>query len=409
MARNAPENENDAAGSTDSTLKKTDARGKDGKKGERRVTKEAYNFPKCSLEECVRVAQAIEEKNAGKLIPAGELVKLVGFHQANDWRFLDLLRSANMFGVIDGVGETATVALTKIGEDIVAPSSSDQRRQALRKAFETVEVFKGVADYYAGKKIPEDEYFSNTLVREFHIPRERVEKFIDVFTKSLNYLTSFGDAPFTVQKEQKGEKSVRLSAPTAAPSHGVLLKDRQREFLDTCFVLMPFGGWYDTYYKDVYCGAIKAAGFEPFRADDLFHSGSVMEQIWEQICDSKVLLAEVTGKNANVFYELGLAHSRGQPVVILTGNLDDVPFDLRHLRVVVYDVRDPAWAEKVRASVTTHLRNAKIDPARSIPQPFRAIAAAANNDDEHQTTSHPLPTKEMEIKDLTQQVASTGA
>lgn len=114
---------------------------------------------------------------------------------------------------------------------------------------------------------------------------------------------------------------------------------------------MPFGGWYDRYYEELYKPAIKEAGFEPVRADDLFHTGSVMEQIWEQVNKAKVLLAELTGKNANVFYELGLSHARGKPVVFVAGTIDDVPFDLRHLRVITYEVRDPAWGKKLREDI----------------------------------------------------------
>lgn len=124
--------------------------------------------------------------------------------------------------------------------------------------------------------------------------------------------------------------------------------------------------------------AIKYAGFEPVRADGLFSIGSVMEQIWEQIRKAKVLLADLTGKNPNVFYELGLSHARRKPVVFVSGNLEDVPFDLRHLRVVIYEVREPNWDEKLRKHITIYLKNAKTDPAKSIPQPFRDV----ENDDE---------------------------
>ena len=144
-----------------------------------------------------------------------------------------------------------------------------------------------------------------------------------------------------------------------------------REFLDTCFVMMPFGHWYDVYYREVYIPAIKEAGFEPVRADELFSSGSVVEQIWEQIEKAKVLLADLTGKNANVFYELGLAHARGKPVIFTSGVLEDVPFDLRHLRVIIYEVHDPGWGFKLKTLITAYLKSAKQDPARSIPQPFR--------------------------------------
>ena len=47
--------------------------------------------------------------------------------------------------------------------------------------------------------------------------------------------------------------------------------------------MMPFGDWFDKYYQEIYIPAIKEAGFEPIRADELFSSGSVVEQVWEQI------------------------------------------------------------------------------------------------------------------------------
>jgi hypothetical protein len=207
---------------------------------------------------------------------------------------------------VQGSGSTATIELTPLSQDIVAPSSPTQRQKALLEAFNRVDVFKNVASFYSGKRIPEDEFFGNTLVRDFAVPRERVPTFIEVFTANLAYLKAFAanaeGAPVVSATTipSTGEASI---ASVSSDADGV------REFLDTCFVLMPFGEWFDRYYKDIYVPAIKEAGFEPLRADSLFNSGSVIEQIWQQIRKAKVLLADLTGRNPNVFYELGLAHA----------------------------------------------------------------------------------------------------
>jgi hypothetical protein len=341
----------------------------------RKKVRTVWTFPQNTLEEAIRLLQVIEEKNAGKPIKSEDLSKIIGY-KVNDWRFLNVLVSANKYGILDGSGTTATVSLTTIGADIVAPSSPAQRQKALLVAFNKVDQFKRVAEFYAGKHIPEDEYFGNTLVREFEVPRERVEAFIRVFTANLDYLKAFaavdgkkiltfGGAKINGQATQQTAES-----PQDMESAGV------RQFLDTCFVLMPFGNWFDRYYNEIYVPAIKDAGFEPIRADGLFSTGSVMEQIWEQIRKSKVLLADLTGKNPNVFYELGLSHARRKPVVFVSGDLEDVPFDLRHLRVVIYEVREPKWDEKLRKHITAYLKNAKTDPAKSIPQPFRDTQGA---------------------------------
>jgi len=87
-------------------------------------------------------------------------------------------------------------------------------------------------------------------------------------------------------KESKPEDKTALSESTRLRKPGV------REFLDTCFIIMPFGDWQDRYFKEIYVPATKEAGYEPVRADGLFSTGTVIEQIWEQIGKAKVLLAE---------------------------------------------------------------------------------------------------------------------
>ena len=331
----------------------------------------AWIFPKNSLEDALKIARAIEDKNAGNPMKASDIVKAVGFNQKNDWRFLDLLRSANQYGLVNGTGQNATVELAQIGEDVVAPSSASQRQQALLAAFRNVDVFRAVESFYGGKKIPEDEFFDNTVVRDFEVPRDRVKVFREVFTANLRFLNMFNARGTSQLDSAKSEDAEPASIDK--PSHAAASTTRVREFLDTCFMMMPFGNWFDRYYRDVYVPAIKEAGFEPVRGDELFSTGSVVEQIWEQVQKSTVLLADLSDKNANVFYELGLAHAAGKPVVLTAPKIEDVPFDLRHLRVIVYDIREPNWAEKLAKSVTEFLKNAKADPAKSIPQPFREL------------------------------------
>lgn len=316
----------------------------------------------------------MEEQNAGNPMKADVLVKAVRFKQANDWRFLNLLRSANQYGLVTGAGATATVSLAPIGRDVVAPDSPTQRQSALLKAFRQVDEFKRVEDFYKGKKLPEDEFFENTLTREFGISRDRVKIFTDVFTRNLDYLKAFRAADPKEEplgQETPGEKADRRLVKAIIPDDSA----KGRTFLDTCFVMMPFGEWFNAYYTEIYTPAIKDAGMEPMRADRLFSTGTVIEQIWEQIEKSKILLADLSGKNANVFYELGLAHAARKPVVFTSCSLEDVPFDLRHLRVIIYDINDPSWGTKLQRDITIYLKNAKTEPEKSIPQPFRKMEA----------------------------------
>ncbi len=137
-----------------------------------------------------------------------------------------------------------------------------------------------------------------------------------------------------------------------------------------CFVISPFGGWFDTYYGSVYKPAIEDTGLVPRRTDDIFLPSSIVDDIWKLVRESKLLLADLTGKNPNVFYELGLAHAVGKPVVLIAQDMSDVPFDLRALRTIIYDKADPDWGAKLRQSIVRAIEEVLAAPAKAVLAPF---------------------------------------
>jgi len=76
--------------------------------------------------------------------------------------------------------------------------------------------------------------------------------------------------------------------------------------------------------------SLNKIGLNVERGDEIFGTQPIIEDIWESINSSEFIVADVTGKNPNVMYEIGMAHTVGKAVVIMTQNIDDVPFDLRH-------------------------------------------------------------------------------
>jgi len=100
---------------------------------------------------------------------------------------------------------------------------------------------------------------------------------------------------------------------------------------------MPFmQPWSDRIWERVLRPVIEAQGLTAMRADDMF-GRDVMEDIWEALLAARVVIADISGRNANVFYELGIAHTLGKEVILLTQSVDDIPFDLNRFRHVVYE------------------------------------------------------------------------
>ncbi|MGH2556405.1 MAG: hypothetical protein ACRDHO_11885, partial [Actinomycetota bacterium] len=100
--------------------------------------------------------------------------------------------------------------------------------------------------------------------------------------------------------------------------------------------------------------------------DDIFATGKIMDQVWRGIRQATVLVAQLTSKNPNVFYELGLAHALRKPVVLVSSNEDDVPFDLRHIRVILYEQTDPFWGQKLIDKIADNIKSALADPEEAI-------------------------------------------
>ena len=70
-----------------------------------------------------------------------------------------------------------------------------------------------------------------------------------------------------------------------------------------------------------------------------------VDEIWALIIRSRFIVADCTGRNPNVFYEIGIAHTIGKPVIAITQSTTDVPFDLTHRRYIEYEMTPRGMAK----------------------------------------------------------------
>jgi ActR/RegA family two-component response regulator len=103
------------------------------------------------------------------------------------------------------------------------------------------------------------------------------------------------------------------------------------------FVLMPFAQKFEAIYQEVIKQTVEANGFICKRADDFYGPYRIMEDIEQGIRDAKFLIAILSGKNPNVFYEVGLAHAWHKMVLLLTESMDDIPPKLGIVRCTIYE------------------------------------------------------------------------
>lgn len=99
--------------------------------------------------------------------------------------------------------------------------------------------------------------------------------------------------------------------------------------------MMPFDASFNTVYDSIR-QASDNAGLRCRRADDIWENPAIIQDVVSLIDRSRVVICDCTGRNPNVFYEAGIAHTLGREVILITQNEQDIPFDLRHLRYIRY-------------------------------------------------------------------------
>lgn len=113
---------------------------------------------------------------------------------------------------------------------------------------------------------------------------------------------------------------------------------------DLIAVLMPFKSSFTKVYESIQQSCAKA-GFRCQRADELWDRSDVMQDIFNLLFKSRIVVVDFSGKNPNVMYEIGIAHTIGRPVVPIAQSIEDVPFDLRHHRILTYSPNSEGLTE----------------------------------------------------------------
>ncbi|OPY98901.1 hypothetical protein A5906_30545 [Bradyrhizobium sacchari] len=316
-------------------------------------------FPRHSVDKALRIPRAIIDQNAGHDCTDAESATFVGV--GFNGPFKVEVSSSIKYGFLSRPG-AGRIAVTERARQAIRPQKAGDDIEALRAAVLDAPEIKEVYTHYRGEYLPDEEFFEHALEDKFAIPADKLTEFKDIFLSSLQsaQLVEKKDGKFRILDtkggSQEGATQIKKLSTTANVSAS-----------DSCFVLMPFGSPVGEYYSQIYEPAIRKAGLRPVRADaDIFGTGKIIDQIWNGINSAKVLIAELTSRNPNVFYELGLAHALDKPVVLISSNEGDVPFDLKHIRVIYYNVSDPFWGEKLIEKVAENILSALTNPEEAV-------------------------------------------
>lgn len=165
-----------------------------------------------------------------------------------------------------------------------------------------------------------------------------------------------------------------------------------------CFVLMPFGKKmdaagrltnFDSVYAKIIAPAVEQAGLEPIRADEEKVGGTIHKPMFERLMLCHYAVADITGANPNVFYELGIRHAmRPRSTVIVFGEGTVLPFDVALVRGLAYrtdGAGEPLDAEITRNQIAEQLIAARGNPHDDSPI-FQLVEGVPRWEVEHAKT-----------------------
>lgn len=311
-------------------------------------------FPAMALEEALKVAQIIKDKNGGNPWPPGELAKALGLApKANNMWYIT--SSARDYGLTVGTRDTDRVELTPLGRSIVYAPSREEEIAGLRAAFFNVEVFKKVYEYYNGGELPELKYLENTLENEFKVSRNYHADFHRIFGANRAFLGSFADVV---------DQNTKL---VARGDHSMVVGQPARKSGLKAFVVMPFsektGKYAEGFYKEVLKNLITPAGVAAgFNVETARKDGSdiIHATIINDLLDADLVIADLSDHNPNVLFELGVRLAFDKPTALIRAEGTGPIFDVDHL-LRVFDYNPRLWTTTVEKDVpalTAHIKAA---------------------------------------------------
>ena len=137
----------------------------------------------------------------------------------------------------------------------------------------------------------------------------------------------------------------------------------------TCFVIAPIGEpesntrrWSDQVLRYIIRPAVEPCGYKAVRADDIDEPGIITSQVIQRVVEEPLVIADLTERNPNVFYELAIRHAVRKPFIQIINERENIPFDVAATRTILIDIRDLDKVESAKKQIKEHINSLEEDP-----------------------------------------------
>jgi len=315
-------------------------------------------FPTASFQESLEIAEVIQAHAAGNKIRRLTLFDAIKKSPDSGTSRM-LITNSSKYGLTTGGYQADYLELTPKGRIATDPEANpkDRLKARFELAIATIPPFKTLYDRLAGNKLPAKPVMHDIL-REVGIPEEDLAACADAFIVNAKYLgllkTVAGAERLLsiehVLEEMPSVANVVDFSTIPKPLSGAAAVPASTETSDwskICFYITPIGadGSAERQHSDLFLNyivepAISELQLTIVRADQIGKPGMIGAQVVEHVLRSRLVIADLSFHNPNVFYELCLRHASGLPIVQIIRHRDSIPFDLQQFRTIQVDTTD---------------------------------------------------------------------
>ena len=343
-------------------------------------------FPSMSFKEALFIADAIQTHGAGQPIRRLTLFEALG-RSPEGGTTRRIITSSFQYGITTGGYTAEFLALTSDGAVASDPDSAPiaKLRARFQLAIRNVAPFNAIYEKYKQNRLPTVEVLRDAA-REANIPEAQVAECVETFlanARELGTIRTIAGSEHMVSIEAVLERleaepasgGADLSGPLAEPAPftsttGQQIEDQSQlraqpaaqvsapttrrptvpngdNLDDVCFVISPIGDpnsverkHADLMLTALIEPALKELGLRAVRADTISTPGLITGQVMDHVARAKLVIADLSFGNPNVYYELALRHATRKPVVQIIRTGDKLPFDVGQYRTVVIDMTD---------------------------------------------------------------------
>lgn len=288
-----------------------------------------------------------------------------------------LVTNASKYGLIDGNYKSESLVLTPDGLKAVADDAQPRERMRARisLAIQQIPLFDGLYTRYIGTKLPSREALVD-VATELGESSQFAEEAVDIFivnVREVGLLKVLSGVdrliPIDHALDELPSGSTAVVIQSAISSSAIISSQSGPEYERTCFYVSPIGedGSEQRKHADLFYGslvepALSGLGLKVLRADQIEKPGIITRHIIDLLLNAKLVVADLSFHNPNVFYELALRHVTRKPTVQIIRKGERIPFDLNQSRTIQVDTTDiyslVPQIEAYRAQIAAQARQA---------------------------------------------------